>query len=117
MKLLGSLMAILLFFSINIFADTKMEIDHLLDFVAKTTCKYERNGTLHAGPEAKEHILKKYEYFNNKEKIHSAEDFILYSATKSELSGKRYRVQCSVVTEDSSDWLLRELADYRKKQP
>ena len=57
MKLLGALIAILLFFSTNIFADTKMEIDHLLDFVAKTTCKYERNGTLHAGPEAKEHIL------------------------------------------------------------
>jgi hypothetical protein len=35
-------------------ADTQQEIDHLLDFVEKTSCKYERNGNVHTGIEAKE---------------------------------------------------------------
>jgi hypothetical protein len=96
-------------------ADTQQEIDHLLDFVEKTSCKYERNGNVHTGIEAKEHIVKKYEYFKEKDKINSAEDFIKYSATKSELSGKKYKVYCpGRATQNSSDWLLEELKAYRK---
>lgn len=77
---------------------------------------FERNVVQHNCSNAKEHILKKYEYFKEKDKIHSAEDFIRYAATKSELSGRKYRAHCTDMTEDSSKWLSRELVSYRKKQ-
>lgn len=116
MKSLRVLLTIMVFFSVAILADTKKEIDHLLGFVANSTCKFERNGVQYNCNDAKEHILKKYEYFKEKDKIHSAEDFIRYAATKSELSGRKYRAHCTDMTEDSSNWLLRELVSYRKKQ-
>ncbi len=94
-------------------AITDAEIQHLLKFVASTTCKYERNGDLHAGSEAVKHIQQKYEHF--KDKIHSAEDFIAYSATKSTMSGNKYHVICAGKTpQDSDQWLLEELKRFRK---
>ncbi|MBU2708675.1 DUF5329 family protein [Zooshikella marina] len=92
---------------------TKNEIAHLLEFVQNTTCKYERNGEMHAGSEAVEHIQKKYDYFQDK--VKSTEDFIRYSATKSELSGKHYRIHCKgEAVQNSSSWLLKELNAYRQ---
>ena len=106
------ILSILLLTSSLLFAGTQQEIDHLLDFVGKTNCKYVRNGSSHAGPKAKEHISKKYAYY--KDKVHSAEDFIKYSVTKSELSGTRYKVLCpGKSTQNSSEWLLDELKHYR----
>jgi len=93
-------------------ADTRQEIDHLLSFVEQTPCTYERNGTFHNGPEARDHINKKYEYY--RKKVKTAEDFIKYSATKSMMSGKRYTIACpgkEVVY--ASDWLLAELQAFR----
>lgn len=34
-------------FTLNAFASTQDEINHLLSFVASTDCKYERNGAMH----------------------------------------------------------------------
>ncbi len=93
-------------------ADTQQEINHLLEFVSNTTCQYERNGTFYDGVRAEQHIKKKYEYF--KDRIHSAEDFIKYSATKSTLSGKQYKIHCAdMAVQNSSDWLFDELKKYR----
>lgn len=107
---------VILLLSINLIADnTKAEIDHLLNFVSTTKCKYIRNGTEHTGVEAKEHISKKYDYY--REKIKTTEDFIRYSATKSQLSGRRYKISCpNKKVEYSSDWLLDELKRYRDRQ-
>ncbi|WP_374087291.1 DUF5329 family protein [Methylomicrobium lacus] len=89
------------------------EIDHLLKFVEGTQCRYERNGEMHSGKEAAEHIQKKYAHF--KDEIATAEDFIALSATKSELSGKKYRVYCGdKKAQDSDRWLLEELKRYRQ---
>jgi hypothetical protein len=99
-------------FATAAFADTQQEINHLLEFVANTTCQYERNGTLYNGKKAQDHINRKYEYFQDE--INSAEDFIAYSATKSTMSGKHYQVHCpGLEIQDSSDWLLEELQNYR----
>lgn len=93
-------------------ANTQQEIDHLLEFVASSDCKYERNGTMHDGVKASGHIRMKYDYY--KSKVETAEDFIRYSATKSKLSGRKYRIHCPGTSAiDSSDWLLQELKDYR----
>jgi len=100
--------------SLNVIASTQDEINHLLNFVASTDCKYERNGTMHNGKEAVEHINKKYAYYSDD--IQSTEDFIKYSATKSKMSGKYYKIHCSHKSSmKSQDWLLTELMVYRKE--
>jgi hypothetical protein len=100
-------------FSLHAFASTQDEIDHLLSFVASTDCEYERNGTMHSGTEAVEHINKKYAYYLDD--IESTEDFIKYAATKSKMSGKYYKINCSDQSSmRSKDWLLAELMAYRK---
>lgn len=98
--------------SFTVFASSENEITHLLDYVSNTDCKYERNGTLHTGSEAVEHINKKYDYF--KDDIKSTEDFIKYSATKSKMSGKFYKIHCANAKPvNSNEWLTRELERYR----
>jgi len=93
-------------------AGTQEEIDHLLDYVANTPCKYDRNGTIHDGPDARDHINMKYEHY--KKKVKTAEDFIRYSATKSLMSGKKYKIRCpGVEAVFASDWLLDELKVFR----
>jgi hypothetical protein len=105
----------LLVISTGAIADTQKEIEHLLKFVANTSCKYERNGTLHAGTKAKNHIQKKYNYFLDK--VNTAEDFIKYSATKSTMSGKIYKIHCTnMPVQNSADWLLDELKKFRRSQ-
>ena len=94
---------------------TLQEIDHLLNFVANTSCQYDRNGTIHTGPEARDHINMKYEYY--KKKVKTAEDFIEYSATKSKISGRRYKINCTgEESVNASDWLLQELQAFREGQ-
>ena len=98
--------------SLNVVASTQDEINHLLSFVASTDCKYERNGTMHTGAEAVEHINKKYDYYSDD--ITSTEDFIEYSATKSKMSGKYYKIHCgNSAPIKSQKWLLTELQAYR----
>jgi hypothetical protein len=106
----------LIFTSTCFAADVKQsEINHLLQYVEKTNCKYERNGTMYSGKEAAAHMSKKYAYF--KDKISSAEDLIDYAATKSELSGKPYTIHCSgKPVMKSRDWLLKELRSFRKNK-
>ncbi len=91
----------------------KPEVEHLLEFVKNSGCKFERNGKLHDGERASRHIRDKYEYFIDE--ITSTETFIEYAATKSMISGKYYLVLCG----DSgpvktADWLLIELKNYRE---
>ena len=90
------------------------EIHHLLDFVASTQCRYERNGKSYDGEEAVKHIRRKYRYF--RKQIDSTEKFIELSATKSTMSGSYYMIHC----DDgpgvrSQQWLLDELQDFRAR--
>ena len=101
--------------SVSAIASTQGEINHLLSFVAATDCKYERNGTMHTGAEAVEHINKKYDYYSDD--ITSTEDFIEYSATQSKMSGKYYKIHCKgTPVIKSQDWLFTELQAYRAAQ-
>jgi hypothetical protein len=91
----------------------KQEIQHLLNYVQKTDCSYIRNGESHNGDEARKHIQMKYNYF--KDDIHSAEDFIRLSATKSTMWGNKYYIVCPHQNKiPSSQWLLQELHRYRE---
>jgi len=112
MNLVKVVFVLLSTFSLQAFASTQDEIDHLLSYVESSGCQYERNGSMHTSQEAVEHIKKKYAYFSDD--IHSTEDFIQYSATKSRLSGKYYKIHCpNNMPVKSQEWLLMELQAYR----
>ena len=98
---MSSKMAILIFallpslaYPSDLSSETEDQIEHLLTFVSTSPCKFMRNGTWYEASEAAKHIRKKYDYVLGKGLVDSAEDFIKYSATKSSMSGKKYRVQC-----------------------
>lgn len=113
--LLNGLMTSLILFAPIAYSSPQEEIDHLLSFVESTECQYERNGTLHNGVEAAEHIKKKADYYADD--IESAEDFIAYSATKSMLSGRHYQVHRNGdLPINSEQWLKNELIKFRAKQ-
>ncbi len=114
-KIIKFLVILLVVVSAGALADTQKEIEHLLDFVANTSCKFERNGTLYGGIEAQGHINKKYQYFIDK--IKSAEDFIKYSATRSTMSGKKYKILCpNMPAQNNADWLHDELKKFRQRR-
>ena len=94
------------------FADMESEINHLLTYVEKSQCSFIRNGSAHSGPDARDHIVTKYNYF--KDRINSTEEFIEYSATKSTISGKPYKVRCDGKEYLTAQWLKDELIKYRK---
>lgn len=92
------------------------EIQRLISKVHDSNCVFNRNGVDYAGIEAAGHIEKKRDYF--KKDIHSTEDFIRLSATKSEMSGKLYTVQCGDgAIQPLGDWLAEALLTLRKIKP
>ena len=93
-------------------ASTSDEIEHLLNFVAKSGCTFERNGNDYDSVEARAHIQRKYDHIKNR--ISTTEDFIRYAASESSISGKKYHARCNGQTITSGDWLTKELQDYRK---
>lgn len=95
------------------FADTESEINHLLNYVETSPCTFIRNGSTHNGPDARDHIVKKYNYF--KDRISTAEQFIEYAATKSTMSGKKYKVRCDDNEYMTAQWLIDELHKFRNK--
>ena len=93
----------------------KPEVRHLLDYLAHSGCRMDRNGSLHDAQEAIAHIVKKYDYY--KDDIKTTEDFIDRSASRSSLSGRSYRVLCpGKEARPTADWLKEELERYRKEQ-
>ncbi len=87
-------------------------VEYLMDQVTGSQLTFVRNGKPHKGPEAAEHMRKKYDHF--RKDIHTPEDFIRLAATKSLLSGKPYTV---VTTEGeevpTADWLRAALRTCR----
>ena len=87
------------------------EIAHLLHFIERSGCTFERNNSQYDAREARKHIQNKYDYLEGR--IKSAEDFIRYTATKSSMSGKAYTVTCEDKQMTSADWLKDELERFR----
>ena len=91
------------------------EIDHLLNYIGASGCVFERNGEEYGSGEARAHIQKKYDYFEDK--IDSAEKFIELCATKSIITGVPYRIRCQGKPPvESRQWLLDELRRFRAER-
>jgi Family of unknown function (DUF5329) len=96
----------------------KGEIEHLLSYIEQSGCQFCRNGTWYDDTKkVRHHVELKYDYFMKKKQINSTEDFITWSASKSEMSGKPYLVKSGNQSPMLlSQWLLDELERYRKKE-
>lgn len=90
-------------------ANTELEntIEHLLAEIKASNCTFYRNNKAYQAPDVITHIKRKHEYF--RKKIKNTQDFIRLAATKSELSGKLYLIECQDGKEPLGEWLTRKL--------
>ena len=88
------------------------EINALLEVVAKSGCDFQRNGSLHASPDAAEHLALKYS--RGRRYVETTENFIDRLATKSSWSGRSYAVICDGVETPSGSWLHAQLFELRR---
>ena len=88
------------------------EIDHLLEYVAGSSCTFVRNGDEFPATKARDHLATKYRFVGGR--ISTAEEFIQYLATGSSVSGEPYHVRCGNVDALSGPWLTAELHRYRE---
>jgi hypothetical protein len=87
-------------------------IQFLLTRVSQSGYVFIRNGKEHNSQDAAKHMRRKYEHFADE--IETPEQFIERAATKSMITGRRYRIRFADGMEmDTSDWLLNELALFR----
>ena len=89
----------------------KVEIDHLLKYVAASSCTFVRNGSEYPAQKASDHLAGKYRWVGGR--ISTAEEFIKYLATQSSMSGEPYHVKCGKTDALSGAWLTDELKRYR----
>lgn len=96
-------------------ADEHATITALIQRVEQmTTLSFLRNGSTHNSAEAAQHMQAKYAYF--KEKITSAEDFIDLCASRSEMTGKPYRVKVGdAPPREAGEFLREELRKVRNR--
>ena len=95
-------------------ANTQREVGHLLDYVARPDCQFNRNGKWYEGEAAKAHLSQKYDYLVKRNLAPTAEAFIERAATASSMSGTAYQVRCAgAAATPSGPWLTAELKRYR----
>jgi hypothetical protein len=90
------------------------ELVHLLEYVARPDCQFNRNGKWYAGEAARAHLQKKFDYLEQRKQVPTAEAFIERAATSSSISGEPYQVRCgSSAPVPAGAWLSDELKRYR----
>ncbi|MDZ7811600.1 MAG: DUF5329 family protein [Ideonella sp.] len=97
-------------------APIRTEIDALLGQLVASGCQFDRNGSLHSGAEARDHILRKLDYLEGKSTLQNTEQFIELAASRSSSSGKPYFVRCGKESAvESSRWLNQQLQGLRAR--
>jgi hypothetical protein len=92
----------------------RAEIDQLLARLEASGCQFNRNGSWYPATEAKSHLLRKLEYFDDRSGVASTEQFIALAASRSSVSGKPYLVQCApAAAVESGHWLRLRLNEIR----
>jgi hypothetical protein len=90
---------------------THDEIDHLRAHLRDSSCRFVRNGAEYDTAKALSHVDQKAKSLGDR--IHSAEDWIEYAASKSSFSGEPYLVRCGGVEVESGPWFRDELERWR----
>jgi hypothetical protein len=91
------------------------EIQQLLEFVQRSGCDFERNGTVHDSANAADHLRLKYS--RGSRYVSTAEQFIDRLASKSSWSGKAYTVTCEGQVKPAGPWLHGALDNIRDSKP
>jgi hypothetical protein len=95
--------------------NAEKEIFHLLDYLGKSNCEFNRNGTWYSPQDAVQHVKRKYHWLLKKELVNTAEQFIDRAASRSSMSGEPYLVKCGDSDPvKSSDWFTEELKKFRE---
>ena len=95
-------------------AASRAEVDALLMRLQFSGCDFNRNGSWYTGAEAKGHLLKKLDYLEGKDLVHTTEQFISLGASTSSMSGKPYLARCpGKPTVPLGAWLNTELQALR----
>lgn len=93
----------------------RAELDGLLAELQRQQCRLQRNGSWHGTDEARQHMLRKLAYLEERGTVASAEQFIEQAASQSSMSGQPYLVQCgNAPAQPSRDWLLATLRAQRQ---
>ena len=91
------------------------EILHLFDYLGKSNCEFNRNGSWYSPQEAVQHLQRKYKWLVKRGLINSAEQFIERAASRSSMSGESYLVRCADSQPiKSSEWFTDELKKFRE---
>lgn len=94
--------------------DGQGEIARLIDALATSDCRFERNGKWYGAAEAKVHLQRKYDWLRKRDLAATAEQFIAGAASSSSVSGKPYHVQCpGQARQASADWFKQQLQRLR----
>ncbi|MGQ5524740.1 DUF5329 family protein [Chitinimonas sp. PSY-7] len=92
------------------------EINHLLDYSARSGCQFVRNGAVYPAKEATDHLRLKLSKVGDR--VKTADDFIEQIASQSYMSGKPYSVRCPGASEQpTKTWLMTELRRLRTAKP
>ena len=96
-------------------AQTKAEIDELLNFIQTSGVRFIRNGTEYSGAESAKHLRDKLARAGNR--VKTTDDFITGIASTSYISGKPYLVKfADGHPQPTGDWLRAHLAEMRKNK-
>lgn len=116
MKKISLLFFIFYIFILPTWAFTEFEkINKLLNLIEASKIVFIRNGNEYSGKEAKEHLEMKLRYAGNR--IKTAEQFIVYLASKSSFSGKAYYVKFENGKKIKSEiWLRNHLKKIENKK-
>ncbi|HBK46340.1 MAG TPA: hypothetical protein DDZ67_07875, partial [Xanthomonadaceae bacterium] len=83
--------------------------------LARSDCRFQRNGSWYDGNAARDHLQRKYAYLDKRGLVGSAEQFIERAATRSSVSGRAYRVRCPGQPErDAAGWFGERLGEARR---
>lgn len=96
-------------------ADDAREIGGLLDALATSPCRFQRNGSWYDGGRAAAHLQRKYDYLRQRGQAGTPEQFIARAASRSSVSGRPYRVACPGQPErDAGAWFEEQLRLQRR---
>ncbi len=107
------LLLLFMFFSAGTSMAGEAEIQYLLEFVDNSGCTFIRNGKEYPPQKASEHL--EFKYSKVKKRIKTTEDFVEKIASKSSITGKKYKVSCDGFELDSESWLMDALKSYRQQ--
>ncbi len=92
----------------------RTEIAALMAKLEASGCEVNRNGTWHTSSEAKPHLLRKLQYFEEKGTVQTTEQFIEQVASRSSSTGQPYLIKCgNGAPVESGEWFSSQLKAMR----